>query len=73
MIDDSDGNFVLLAGSSGTGLAGLVVTLVIAAIVYAIAASNREDCGKRHCAAGLTPKVVDHECVCVGAPAEGTK
>jgi len=73
MIDDSDGDHVLLSYNGGGGLLGAIVILVIAIIVYAIAASNKDECSKRHCAEGLQPKLVDHQCLCVGAPAEGTK
>ncbi len=64
MIDNSDGDFVLLSGDSSTGCAGIIVTLVLAGIIYAIAASNSQECSERKCDHGV-PKLIAHDCLCV--------
>jgi hypothetical protein len=40
----------------------------VVVIVAIIASQNDEDCSKRKCDAGLTPRLIHHECLCVGMP-----
>lgn len=62
MIDDSDGDLVLLAIGGPIGL-------VLAIIFWIIAAGNASDCSKQACPnPGETAKLLDHECVCVATP-----
>lgn len=58
MIDDSDGDFVLLAGG------GSLLFVVVAIVLYVIAAKNADECAKRTCRAGMSAHLVDHECLC---------
>jgi hypothetical protein len=66
MIDDDDGDFFLLSASSASGWVA-VVLIVMAIILYAIAAGYESDCLERSCAVG-SPKYVDGECLCASTP-----
>lgn len=61
MIDDSDGDFVLLLAPGG--IAG-VFFLVAAVVIYIIAAGNQDECESKQCRTG-SAKLIDHECLCV--------
>jgi hypothetical protein len=63
MIDDSDGDFVLLSYGSTTGLVALIL-FALAITLYVMASINEDECGKRTCSAGLSARLVDHECLC---------
>lgn len=63
MIDDSDGDFVLL--SSGGSPILLALGIALAIVLYLIAAHNSDECGQRKCSSGRVGKLLDHECVCV--------
>ena len=67
MIDESDGDFVLLS-SSGAGFVLGLILVTIAIGLYCVAAKNSDECSRRECPAGQKAKVVAHECLCV-APA----
>lgn len=62
MIDDDDVNFV--------GLMGMMdgwsfVWLAVFAVVLIAYCSNVDECAKRSCPLGMTPKLMKHECLCV--------
>jgi hypothetical protein len=63
MIDDSDGDsfWVISLFTSGPFALG---ALLIAIILWIVAAQNSNECEKRACPPGMTSKLLDHECVC---------
>jgi len=63
VIDDSDGDFALLASIGTPGGCG-VLLLALAIVFYVIASNNKSDCAQKHCDVG-TPKLMAHECLCV--------
>ena len=63
MIDDSDGDFTLLLGSSAGSWWVWVAFLLAAIVLYSIAEGNAEDCSSKHCDVGK-PVLTHHECVC---------
>jgi hypothetical protein len=67
VIDDSDADFALLASMGSTGWVGFLL-LVLAIVLYVVAADNAAECAERSCRVGVA-KLIDHECVCVEAPA----
>lgn len=62
MIDDDD--VVVWAWLMPTNLAGVIVWLVVGLFLFATLVSDRDECARRHCAAGA-PRVVHGERVCV--------
>lgn len=67
MIDDSDGDFALLASLGMPGVGGLILA-ILAIVFYVIASRNAADCAKQACPHGGTPKLLDHQCICTEAP-----
>ncbi len=66
MIDQDDSDFLFLAGIGTPGWLG--IALLVAAIVFAVIASNNADgCEDRACEHG-SAKLLEGECVCVEAP-----
>ncbi len=63
MIDHSDGDDFWLASMFTSGPAGLVL-LVIAIILWCVAAGDDSDCAKKSCPIGMTPKLMEHSCLC---------
>lgn len=63
MIDDSDGDFALLA-SSGMGPIGGLIFVVLAIVLYVVAHNNEKTCVEHKCGHGVA-KLLDHACVCV--------
>jgi hypothetical protein len=59
MIDDSDGDYVLLASG------GSILLIILSIVIYFIAYQNEDECSKRKCREGSVAKVIDHECLCV--------
>ncbi len=69
MIDSSDGDdFLFLSLFSRGPLA--VIALIIAIVLWCIAAANEADCKQLPCPVGMSAKLLDHECVCVGKSLE---
>jgi hypothetical protein len=67
MIDDSDGDtFWLISVFSNRSLA--IIALIIAVVLWCIAAANSTECEKSNCPIGMTAKLLDHACVCVSKP-----
>lgn len=64
MIDHSDGDDFWLASMFTSGPLGLVL-LILAIVFWVIAASNDTDCSKRACPSPMTPKLMEHSCMCV--------
>ena len=62
MIDDSDGDFTLLLGSSTPGALGFVF-LLLALVFYYVSCENKKECSRKHCDVGA-PVLANHECVC---------
>lgn len=58
MIDYEDADFPLW------GVGG-VAGLILAIILWAIAASNDADCSKKTCPNGMQPRLMSHDCLCV--------
>lgn len=67
MIDESDGDFVLLSSSGVGGTVGLIL-LVLAIVLYCVAFKNEEDCAASACPPGESAHLLDHECVCTHPP-----
>lgn len=65
MIDDSDADdFWLIALITDNPI--IIVLALVAGIVFGIiAVSNSQKCSTRHCPDGQTPKLMNHECLCV--------
>jgi hypothetical protein len=64
MIDHDDGDDFWLASLFTPGGLGIIL-LIIAIVFWIIAASNDADCSKKQCPAPMTPKLMDHQCLCV--------
>lgn len=67
MIDDNDGDTFWLAALFTPGIGG-VLLLVIAIVLWLIAADNKTDCASKFCANGTTPVLLEHECRCLDKP-----
>lgn len=67
MIDSSDGDtFWFVSLLCGGPIA--IIALIIAIVLWCIAAMNESDCRQLPCPVGMSAKLIDHECVCVGKP-----
>jgi hypothetical protein len=64
VIDDSDGDFALL-------LIGGPIGLVLAIVLYLIAADNKKECAEMACPNGAPARLLDHDCLCVDKPDGG--
>jgi hypothetical protein len=42
-------------------------------VLWCIAAANEADCKRLPCPVGMSAKLLDHECVCVGRPSTVSK
>ncbi len=72
MIDESDGDFALLASGRGSGSAlgvafGLLM-VVLAVVCYVAAAQNKQECAQMTCPRGGHARLLDHACLCVDTP-----
>lgn len=67
MIDDSDGDFALLASFGMGPIAGLVL-VALAIVLYLVAADNGTDCAKMACSSGGHAELVAHDCRCLEKP-----
>lgn len=71
MMDDDDLTTVIItAPIGGSGPAGGIVSLISLAVILIVAcvvAGNKDECSKRHCPDQQTPKLMNHECLCVTA------
>ena len=66
MIDESDGDFVLLSSSGVGGFVGLAL-FTLAIVLYCVAYGNEKDCTASACPPGEAAHLLDHECVCTHA------
>lgn len=64
MLDDSDGDFVLLAGLGLPGALGLIA-LCVWLFVQCRVNENHDECAARKCSAGMQSKLMAHDCLCV--------
>lgn len=64
MIDDSDGDFALLAIGGPIGL-------ILAIVLYLVAMDNRKECAAMTCPNGQPARLLDHDCLCVDKPDGG--
>ena len=67
MIDSSDGDTFWLVSLFSSGPIA-VIAFIIAVVRWCIAAANEADCRQLPCPVGMSAKLIDHECVCVGKP-----
>ena len=66
MIDDSDGDFFILAGMASKGWLA-VAFLLVGLVLWGIATWSSADCSERTCPGEQKAKLLDHECICVTA------
>lgn len=64
MMDDSDSDTFWIAAMFTKGPIGWIF-LALFIVVLFVVASNKEDCAKKSCPNGMTPKLMSHECLCV--------
>ena len=64
MIDHSDGDDFWLASLFTPGGLGIIL-LIIAVVLWIMAMSNDVDCSKKQCPLDMSPKLMNHECLCV--------
>lgn len=64
MIDDSDVHDFEIMALFTDGPAGWIL-LAIAVVLLIIVAGNEEDCAKKTCPSQMTPKLMEHSCMCV--------
>jgi len=67
MIDFEDVEIVAIAGDGGRGCGpiGAILFLVLVIAFFFIALSNSDECSKKHCSNGSTPRLQNHSCQCV--------
>lgn len=66
MIDNDDAEFAAISSISTSGILG-VLLLILAIVLYFVAAANERDCSQKACHVGHG-KVVEGECLCVQLP-----
>ncbi len=66
MIDDDDVMDVALLTSGLPGWFGFVIFVVVVSLTAYAACENTQECESKQCASGQE-KLLDGECVCVGA------
>lgn len=66
-IDDSDVSLALWSGGGGGGggCFGVILSVIFVLVLVYFAHQNEEDCSKRSCPEGQSPKIVSHDCICV--------
>jgi len=69
MIDDSDVDFAILMGPGKT-LGGFIAWVIIVILLAFFAYQNGEECAQKHCPNGGVPRLMEHECLCVGEAQE---
>lgn len=67
MIDDSDVDFFVLFANPKTWV-GLLLMIIVAVGLIFIVSDNKDICAKKTCPAGLSGRLITHECLCVGEP-----
>jgi hypothetical protein len=66
MIDDDDASDAFMVAALSPGGFGAFLVFLAIAIVFAVYASNnRAECSTRACPSGQSPKLMNHECLCV--------
>jgi hypothetical protein len=63
MIDDSDGDFALLASNGAGPILGTIL-LLLAIALYFVSCHNKDECAQKHCPDGGKPRLMDHACLC---------
>lgn len=64
MLDDDDvRDFVLL--SNPRTLFGWAILLALLVALVLVVSANEDECAKRSCPTGQTPRLMKHECVCI--------
>lgn len=71
MIDNDDATWVAIIWPAGGWVCSVLGLIVVIALAF-IAHDNRKQCEARACSHG-TPKLIDHECLCVDAPGTWVK
>lgn len=67
MIDDSDGDFAAVVGSTGGPIFGLVM-LILAVVLWYVACQNAKECSEMTCPNGAPAELVAHDCRCLDKP-----
>ena len=67
MIDSSDGDTFWIISLVTNGPIA-IAAIILAIVLWCIAAGNEADCKQLPCPVGMSAKLLDHECVCVGKP-----
>jgi len=65
MIDDGDSDFFFMLGSISKHPIAIAILFAIGIAIAIIAAANQDECEAKECPAGMSAKLLDHECVCV--------
>ena len=67
MIDFEDVELVAISGNGGSGCGpvGAIIFLVLIVVMFCVALSNSDECSKKHCTNGGTPRLQNHACQCV--------
>ena len=65
MIDDDDVSFtaVTLSTTSGDWI-WFLICVAIVVVMSCIVTSNKDECSRMRCPVGLSPKLMEHECLC---------
>ena len=65
-IDDSDVSLAIwTSGGGGGGCFGIILSVAFILVIAYFAQQNNDDCAKRSCPEGQSPKIISHDCICV--------
>jgi hypothetical protein len=64
MMDDDDVEWVAILWPTGGWLIS-IIGLIVLVVMLVVVSGNKDDCARLQCSSGKTPKLMQHECLCV--------